>query len=410
MSKLELQSRSGDVIHQTLEMAKKDGHSCVSKIWYDKTISLDDGLEKVANAKRKRNDILTEFRHMRVEVDPAGLLCVRNTPTDKRYYPTDYAWGKICHWHNMPTNAVRNFTTDIENEKKPELTIRRNKIDSEIAQLWFDRQRKSVDSDKKFLFRTYQDGTLRTMVSERYAIIDNEWYLGTLKDLFSAMGKTDEPRLSHWRGDEDTIYGNLLIPDTVREEDDSDYGGMISMGNCEIGKRVLSQYPSIFRAICMNGCIWDQNKGFQIRKKHMGEIDYSDLRDRIMTNIHKQIPLVKEGIDTFLSMKTRKVEKVSMNRILAIVAKTYGIGLGAKGQIHGVADEYVKHESEYKNLFGIANAITRAGQALDNEEWVRFDGIAGSLAALPSSKWEAMQARARNLTADDLEEVYGFVP
>ena len=376
------------------------------KGWMKNTISMDDALDKVATAARSRRDMLTEFRNMKVSVDNNGALCVKNLASGKEFYPTEYAWKKICGWHNMPTNTVEHFTTDF-NHKEPGQVIRRNKVDSEIAESWFERQRKSVDPDKKFLFRTYDDGTLRTMVSDRYAIIDNAWYLNTLKDLFKSIGG-DEPRFCHWRGDEDTLYGNLLLPDSIREEDDSDYGGMISLGNCEIGKRVMSQYPSTFRSICTNGLIIGQHKGYQIRKKHIGDIDYDDLRRRIADNIHKQIPLIQAGIDKFLSMKTRKVESVSMARMITIVAKTYNIGLGAKGAIHTVLDEYREHESEYKNMFGIVNAITRAGQKLDNEEWVRFDSIAGSIADLPSSQWEAMQNQAKSLSKEDIEKAYGI--
>ncbi len=68
-------------------------------------------------------------------------------------------------------------------------------------------------------------------------------------------------RLSHWRGDADTLWGNVLIPDTIRQESDSDYGGMVSIGNSEIRERRITSRPSVFRAICFNGCIWDREAG-----------------------------------------------------------------------------------------------------------------------------------------------------
>ena len=55
------------------------------------------------------------------------------------------------------------------------------------------------------------------------------------------------PDYSHWKGDEDTHdLAIFLLPDTIMDygqDDDTDYGGMVSISNCEIGKRRISQYP-----------------------------------------------------------------------------------------------------------------------------------------------------------------------
>ncbi len=52
---------------------------------------------------------------------------------------------------------------------------------------------------------------------------------------------------------------------------------MVSVSNCEIGKRALGSLPSLFRAICMNGCIWGQAYGEKIKVVHRGEIDLDQL-------------------------------------------------------------------------------------------------------------------------------------
>ena len=72
-----------------------------------------------------------------------------------------------------------------------------------------------LDPEKKYRLRTYTDGTCRAFVTDRYAPIDNRWYLEQLKQ------NLPEGRLSHWRGDEDTIYGNILL-DTIIDYGQSD--------------------------------------------------------------------------------------------------------------------------------------------------------------------------------------------
>ena len=102
----------------------------------------------------------------------------------------------------------------------------------------------------------------------------------------------------------------MLIPDTIREESDSDYGGMLSIGNSEIGERRISSMPSIFRAICMNGCIWDQTAGKGINQVHRGKIDLDQLFLVIKENLEVQIPLLPQGIERLLGTR-RMAEKNS---------------------------------------------------------------------------------------------------
>jgi hypothetical protein len=246
------------------------------------------------------------------------------------------------------------------------------------------------------LFRTYKDGTLRAVLSDRYAIIDNRWYLEVLK------AALPDGRLSHWRGDADTLWGNVLIPDTLRADTDSDYGGMLSLSNCEIGLRRLAQYPSLFRAICMNGCIWDQTKGNVFTQIHRGAINLEDLRKEIFDNINKQIPLMDDHVTRFLSMRDRKLTAPVQN-LFAQLAIDNGF---SNVQTVRIATEFVQYEKGDRNAFGIINAITRAGQAFDNEDWFRFDGIAGGLLNMSQPKWEAFNGRAATLDEETVADLY----
>jgi hypothetical protein len=254
-----------------------------------------------------------------------------------------------------------------------------------------------VKEDKKMLFRTYKDGTLRAVLSDEYAIIDNRWYMETLKELLPGG------RVSHWRGDADVIWGNILIPDTIREEDDSDYGGMVSIGNSEIGTRALQQYPSVFRAICMNGCIWGRSKGTKSRKVHRGNVNLMMLRQEICKNINTQIPLLQDGVDKFMATKALEVKDTSLANLFAYIADQNSIGGKV---INEVAQQFLAYEKDSKNAFGVINALTRAGQKFDNETWYDLDCLAGEMMYMTEHNWATMLSGARNMSEDKVTKVF----
>ncbi len=213
-------------------------------------------------------------------------------------------------------------------------------------------------------------------------------------------------RLSHWRGDADTIFGNVLLPDTIidyGQDDDTDYGGMLSIGNCEIGKRRISQTPSIFRAICLNGCIWGQTKGKAISKVHRGKIDLEGLAADIRQNIEAQLPLLPDGIERFLGIKVHVADEVAMKNLIGAVCTNKKL---SKKESTEVLTQWVKYERQDRNLFGIVNAVTRAGQELDNTSWVKFDEIGGDLMNMDENRWDAIKKRADSYSEKEVENMF----
>ena len=310
--------------------------------------------------------------------------------------PTDHALvqlvSKACN--GKGTGFVRDLTNDHPKFKRDEFDARtiRGIITNGIRR---------VDASTKYKIRCHNDGTMRAFLSERYAEVDNRWYLEQIKNIIPAG------RLSHWKGDSNTIWGNVLIPDTIREEDDSDYGGMVSIGNCEIGKRNVKSLPSVFRAICMNGCIWDQTKGSEIKVRHIGDIDLNSLAMKLRNNIEAQIPLLPQGIQRMLGIRAKGTDGVPMKNLIAATAETHKID---KRGASAVLQAWVKDESpiapEDRSLFDIVNSVTRAGQSLDNQSWVRFDQIGGQLVNYTDSQWTNLKSRAESYDDKDFKRVF----
>jgi hypothetical protein len=71
-----------------------------------------------------------------------------------------------------------------------------------------------------------------------------------------------------------------------------------------------------------------------------------------------------------------------------------------------VLTQWVKHERNDRNLFGVVNAITRAGQTFDNVGWVKFDELGGNLLDMHEDRWIAIKQRADSYTDKEIEKVF----
>lgn len=377
--------------------------------WYGKTISIDDGIEQINDEKRKRVDINCTLKEMRLGLNDDNQIIVEHLD-GREFVPTDHALKQMATRMHVPHTMLSVYREPVCSPNG-KVKFNRDRQDAEILLSLFKNgiRDNRVESDKSFRWRTYTDGTLRAMLTEDYNIIDNTWYMQTLKGTFERMG-LDEPRIMKWRGDADTLYGNLLLPDSVMPQDDSDYGGMISVGNCEIGIRRLSLSPSIFRAICTNGVVIGQAKGVSYSKVHRGNFELASIASNIFVNLNNQIPLLKQGIGEFLKAKDRKWdESIPAANIFAQLAIEQKLTPGLKGQATQIVTEFANYEKEHRSLFGVMNAITRAGQNLDPVDWVRFDTLAGDLLNMSDREWTNFQNRARVIDNVARDKVFGIV-
>jgi hypothetical protein len=362
----------------------------VHKDWWAKTKTYEQVMEDAQIAVQNREDILVATKDISCVSENNDFFL--KLSDGRKFRPTDHAIEQFSVRTEVTSSSFLREMRNIEDF---------DSSDADTMAIVGNNALRRIERDKTFRLRTYTDGTCRAFVTDKYAPVDNRWYLETLAE-FVPGG-----RFSHWRGDEDTIYGNILIPDTIMDygADDSDYGGMISVGNCEIGTRRISQTPSLFRAICMNGCIWGQTAGEKIRRVHRGNIDLDSLKLEIAKNIQHQIPLLAPGIKTFLATRAMDTGKASVKGIVATVSSDYKL---TKREATEFLEQYITMESGERNLFGIINGLTRAGQKFDNKTWVRFDEIAGSLLETSADRWNTILRRADTFTDKDYEKVFAL--
>lgn len=384
----------GAWVREQQGVAADEGFSAVSRHWYPKTSSYDEVVERIEESRRHREDILIAIGQVDFDADDDGLVVILG---DREYKCDAWSAKQLANWMTVSQTTYNDFTRPHEVNGK--VHYERDQSDYELlARIFRHAQVKmyGANSDKNLRFRTYDDGSIRAVMSESYSIVDNRWYLDILNEFIP------DARYSHIdKCDTDTLYCNLLIPDSLREGGDSDYGGMLSISNSEIGKRVIAQTPSLFRAICMNGCIWGQVNGVELRKRHRG-IDLIALREAIRVNIDKQVPLLTTKFDEFQSLHNLKCVP-AMDRIFAQIAENYTLD---KTEILTVGQSWVDHSNE-KTAFGVVDALTRAGQKLDSDTWVKLDIAAGSILNGGQSAWTLFNQRAAALSDKEMAKRLG---
>ena len=415
LGQVKKETYSGDFVSDNQQMSGEQDFGNVSKAWLDKCTTYDDALEVLHDGARYSSDVVTKAKAWEAVCEPETpyndkhVFRMKNWDTGMTYTPTRYATRQLASWLHLSTGTVKDALDPVYSDRDKtqvlwpvsEESIRgfTTTVNARLPKL-----QEPGGGDRELMFRMWtDDNTIRSVHSKKYARIDSRWFVEKLKDMIPGG------MLSHWRGDRDNIYGNILIPDTIREEDDSDYGGMMSVGNSEIGMRRLSATPSVFRSICMNGCIWDQEVGHTLQVRHIGDIDLRDLEVRLRDNLQAQIPLMDSNITRMLSTRERGVEGVDMKNIFAAVSKEFST---TKSENTGILKAYsVENEilaGNANNAFGITQAMTRYGQDLDNEGWVRFDELGGRMVTLTDSKWSAIVSRARTYTTADVEKQLGL--
>lgn len=392
--------------HFTDSQQKDENHKHVSAVWTAQCLTYDQAMEKLAIDQEQIVDIRSPLS----EWEPAvvdGKFVFRHKPSGGTFSPTSKAVKDMAVIGGTSEWFINDQMSDKVKAGSEKLLYKRDQRDAELL---VTLMRNSLfaadrtDQNKVRLFRTWKNGTLRALLSEQYAIVNNQWYMEVIHKLIPGA------LFSHWRGDADTIFGNVLIPDSVREESDSHYGGMLSIGNSEIGLRRILSLPSVFRAICMNGCIWEQEKGKGISQVHRGELNFQQLERKIAANLQAQIPLLSEGIRRLLGTRALSMKDVPLAQVVAQFFVDFKLPKSQAAKFIGHYNTEVDIlGSEARTAFGLQAALTRLGQELDNDTWVSYDEIAGRIVNLTPDRWDGFVNRARTLQPEDISSALGDI-
>lgn len=398
--------RQGDAIHQTQEMGAARGFKNVSGKWLDQCLTYEQVNKAISEGKAEIEDFLVPFGEMtpRLDDDNNFLMEIQG----RGYRPTEY-----CLKHLAAKTGVSLFDVEVLSGIRPDSNgkTRNRREDREALMKLLGAGFSLISPKKKFLFRTQKDGTMRAWLSDTYRIMDNHWFLQIISQIIP------DGLWSHWRGDGDksTLWGNVLIPDSIRVEKDSDYGGMFSVGNSEIGRRRLYATPSLFRAICMNGCIWDQTKGETFRRIHRGEIDLAQLTIQLRNHLTKQIPIAATFIDVLLGTREIGWDGASVKPVFAALGKEFRLSKAENTSVlnawrkQSEEEEIFQDDKMRRSAFGVINAVTRAGQEeTDPSKWVRREEMGGQLLGWKRDEWSSLFNSAKKMSAEEVVESFAM--
>lgn len=388
--------RPGDFVHETQVMDKTFRN--VSTGWTSRladpadtsVMTFDDTLAHIDSERGRVVDMLLDYSRFQAVSDDDGFGLI-DKRTGQRFTLSDQALDQFSERTKIGKTLPRRLFAGDEADRETLAIVAGNGL------------RKL--GEKPCLLRTREDGSIRAFLSDEYAVIDHRWYLEILQQLIPGG------IVSHFRSEDkcNSIFFNVLIPDSIRKEVDSDYGAMLACGNGETGHNRVRSLPSIFRAICQNGCIWDHIEGIgYIMQVHRGEIDLALLANAIKENLQRQIPLLSTGIDSMLATRSIAIANAEPLQVIGATLQA----LAVPGITRTAADLILKGfdnqrtETGRVSAFDVIQGMTFAAQQLPAELQETVERSAGSAMLWSADRWDSVFSMSRSIDAKQLKRIF----
>jgi hypothetical protein len=157
MTVLKGQTRDGDIIHETLEMAKSVGFKCVARYWYNQTQPISEGIDQILDQAKQREDILCPAKHMGLGLNSASQIILEYID-GREFRPTEHAYRQLATWCGVSHQFVKDMTRPVLHQNN-KVKYERDKRDAETLLDVFRNGYRRIEPDKQFRFRTYTDVT-----------------------------------------------------------------------------------------------------------------------------------------------------------------------------------------------------------------------------------------------------------
>ena len=352
----------------SLGLQSTEAHRHVAKVWQDQCTPLSDFVAKVKQQSETKKDVVKPESDIRLK--DADTL-IDGTPLTKS------GLNSLRLFTTIPSSMIsfleeRNYDEELVKFVNEELDLR--------EQEWANNGKEPRD----FRVRIRQDeegnDVIRAIVSERYGVIDNHEAMDFIAD---ALPSLQDALASHIFNDGDDIFGNVLLPDHMKSEPDSDYGVGIAFRNSEIRNSTFKVSPFLFRAICLNGMIWGRsNSEITVNQKHLGKVDTDALRKQVR---HAIAVALTQGNDMLTLMGHAK--NVKVNNPVAVIAqlsRDYKMTI-EQGKIwhKGYLDSLEEKTGDLNenSAFGIVNGLTRSAQNYKGASREQMETVASYILA-----------------------------
>ena len=387
----------------SIGLASTATHRHVAKQWQAKCTPLADFIETVKSQSTNKVDVVKPESEIRLkDVD----TLVDGTPL------TDSGMNSLRVFADMPSSIIsflkeREYNDDLVKYMNAELDRRET--------LWNNKGKEKRTFNVRIRHDDEGNNVVRAIVSERYGVIDNH---EAMEMVANALPSLTDALASHLFNDSDDIYGNILLPDYMKSEPDSDYGVGIAFKNSEIRNSTFKISPFLFRAICLNGMIWGRmNSEINVNQRHMGKIDLGDLQMQVTQAV--KVALTQGNDMLTLLGYAKQVKVTNPVAVIAQLARdekmTIEQGkLWHKGYLDSLHERHGDvHE---KSAFGIINGLTRSAQDYTGASREEMETLASKILAPAidsslqeiSKRWGLIDARANQLE-EKTSRQYQFV-
>jgi hypothetical protein len=377
-------------------------HRHVAKKWQDKCSPFADFVETVKEQSSSKYDLVLPESKVRLK-DSTTLTNDMNL--------TKSGLNSIRSFTEIPSSMVsfldeRGYSDDLTRFINSELNLR--------EQAWANDGKDS----REFRIRVRKDDegdNVRAVVSGRYGVIDNH---EAMEMIANALPSMTDALASHISNDGDDIFGNVLLPDYMKSEPDSDYGVGIAFRNSEIKNSTFKVSPFLFRAICLNGMIWGkEDSKNQINQKHLGNINRAELQEQVT---HAVMVALTQGNDLLTLLGHSKQVKVERPlQVIAQLSINEGLTIEQgrawhKGYLESLNE--VSGDLHERSAFGVINGLTRSAQEYkgamrENMETIASKILAPSIDAdlqAISKRWGRLSDNANQLK-ENIVQKYSYV-
>lgn len=378
-------------------------HRHVAKQWQSKCTPFSDFVESVKAQADSKYDLVVPESNVRLK-DSQTLTNGMGI--------TKSGLSSLNAFTDIPSSMVsfleeKGFGDDLTRFVNSELDLREN--------MWANDGKNS----REFRIRVRKDDdgydNARAIVSGRYGVIDNH---EAMEMIANALPSLTDALASHISNDGDDIFGNVLLPDYMKSEPDSDYGVGIAFRNSEIKNSTFKVSPFLFRAICLNGMIWGrENSAIQINQKHLGNIDRNELQ---LAVTHAVKVALTQGNDLLTLLGYSKQVKVEQPlQVIAQLSINEGLTIEQGKAWHKGYLESLNEASgdlHDRSAFGVINGLTRSAQEYkgsmrENMETIATKILAPSIDAdlqAISKRWGRIADNATQLKPNIVQK-YAYV-
>lgn len=378
-------------------------HRHVAKQWQSKCTPFADFVQTVKEQSGSKYDLVVPESNVRLKDS--------NTLTNDMTL-TKSGLNSLRTFTDIPSSMIsfleeRNYNDDLTRFVNSELSLR--------EQMWANDGKDS----REFRIRVRKDDdgvdNVRAVVSGRYGVIDNH---EAMEMIANALPSLTDALASHISNDGDDVFGNVLLPDYMKSEPDSDYGVGIAFRNSEIKNSTFKVSPFLFRAICLNGMIWGrENSKNQINQKHLGNINRVELQEQVTNAVMEALSQGNDLLTLLGYSKQVKVERPL--QVIAQLSINEGLTIEQGRAWHKGYLESLNEASgdlHERSAFGVINGLTRSAQEYKGSMRENMETIASKILSPAidsdlqaiSKKWGRLSDNANQLK-ENIVQKYSYV-